>query len=66
MLLQIQPGMTVSFDELDANHDGVIDRAEFEGGLYQVLSGRIDQKLLAQPIQSTFGRLSVISYSIWC
>lgn len=48
------------FDELDTNHDGVIDRDEFvHPKLFSVLKARVNAKLLNVPIHEFVAPLPV-------
>lgn len=52
----------MSFDEMDANSDGVIDFAEFQAGLYQVARKRVHNKLFSKSFEEAFPRLPVTQH----
>lgn len=62
--VQSKSGTIPTFDELDTNQDGVVDRAEFTAGLYGVYGDRIRKHLLARHIEEFIPTLPVIVASL--
>ena len=64
--VQTKSGVVPTFDELDTNQDGVIDRSEFSAGMYGVLRDQMSKELLIKTTQDVFPSLPVIAVVSKC